>query len=135
MATDLPSKEISLPLFLLRAWLKPKLSIYEWLYWWPFSILLKVANIALAMGCSRKGRHLSVQKNNGRVIGTQLDSTTHAMPKTTGIFTAFFRGCLVMPCAAQAKSAFQLRGFKKAVTLQTCEFTRKHRPPAADWSR
>jgi hypothetical protein len=113
VATDLPSKEISLPLFLLRAWLKPKLSVYEWLYWWPFSILLKVANIALAMGCSRKGRHLSAQKNIGRVIGTQLGQTSHPMLKTTGITTAFFRGCLRSPCAIKDKLCIPTSNFEK----------------------
>ncbi len=56
------------------------------------------------MGCSRKGRHLSEQKNKGRVIGTQLNKTTHPMLKTTGMFTAFFRGCVGIPCDIKDKS-------------------------------
>jgi hypothetical protein len=57
------SKEISLPLFSQQAWLKPKLSVYEWVYWSPFSILLKVTNIALANGCSENGSIFQHQKS------------------------------------------------------------------------
>jgi hypothetical protein len=85
------------------------------------------------MGCSRKGRHLSVQKNIGRVIGTQLGQTSRPMLKTKGIFTAFFRGCLCTLCEVEDKLCIPT--FKNSVALHTCEFTRKHRPPAANRTR
>lgn len=65
------------------------------------------------MGCSRKGRHLSVQKNIGRVIGTQLSQASHPMLKTTGIFTAFFRGCLRTPRTVKDKLCIPTSDFQK----------------------